>query len=159
MPGRASAHDHRVTAAGGAGLGRRHRSADGNRTRGSSYPRTHSHAHCNFAARLRAERTFSCSCQRKQPGKSSRPGEKLNHPAEKPVHSRERKRRKKKKNRSSNAGQGEAAEVDFLLASPGAPGRGACRRRAGQRGALAGSGRGAPVPPAPAGSMNESAWK
>ena len=45
------------------------------------------------------------------------------------------------------------------MASPVSPTRGACRLRAGQRGALAGSGRGPLVPPAPAGSMNESAWK
>lgn len=113
----------------------------------------------NFAARLETQSAFSCSCQRKQPGKSSQPGKKLNHPAKKPVHSKVRKKGEGKKNRSSNAGQREAAKVDFLLAYPGAPGRGACRRRAGQRGAVAGSGRGAPVPPAPAGSMNESAWK
>lgn len=114
----------------------------------------------NFAARLETQRALSCSCQRRQPGKSSQPGKKLNHPAKKPVHSKVRKKGGKKNiYRSSNAGQGEAAEVDFLLAYPGAPGRGARRRRAGQRGAVAGSGRGAPVPPAPAGSMNESAWK
>lgn len=112
----------------------------------------------NFTACLEAQHTFSCSCQRKQPGKSSQAGKKLNsQPRNQFI--QERERRKKKKNRSSNAGQEEAARVDCLLASPGAPGRGACPRKAGQRGALAGSGRGAPVPPAPAGSMNESAWK
>lgn len=120
---------------------------------------THTPTQGNFTARLEAQRTFSCSCQRKRPGKSSQPRKKLNHRAKKPVHSKVRKKERKKKNRSSSAGQGEAAKVDCLLASPGALGGGVCRRRAGQRGALAGSGRGAPVPLAPAGSMNESAWK
>lgn len=167
-PGPRSPHNHRVTAAGGAGLRRRgRRRADPNRRGHWSYPRTHSHAHCRARAtsrlaspRLATRRTSSCGSQRNTTRGSSQPGKKLNHPAKKPVHSKVRTKGKKIKNRSSGAGQGEAAEVDFLLASPGAPGGGARRRGAGRRAALLGPAAGRPSrPAAPAGSMNESAWK
>lgn len=162
----------RGTAAGGAGLRRRRRRRRGHRSAGP-HGRTGAarvpHARTptrrsNFAARLATQRAFSCSCQRPTtPGKSSQPGKTLNHPAQKPVHSKVRTKGKKKY-RSSEAGQGEAAAAkgDFLLASPGAPGR-----------VPAGAGRAARCPavrprgarpsvrpvPAPAGSMNERAWK
>lgn len=160
MPGRASTYDHRVTVAGGAGRERRLRSADRNRRGGSNYTRSHTPTHpathtplhglprstAHFLLQLSKETTGEKFTGRKEVETASQETSSF-------------KSEKEKKNRRSNAGQEAAARVDFLLASPGAPGRGACRRKAGRRGALAGSGRGAPVPPAPAGSMNESAWK
>lgn len=72
-PGRASTYDHRVTAAGGAGLESGLRGAGRNRRGGSSHTRSHTpthtgHAHATSRARLEARHTFSCSCQRKRPG-------------------------------------------------------------------------------------------
>lgn len=161
MPGRTYTYDHRGTAAGGAGL-ERLRSADRNRPGGSNYTRSHTPTHTATHTQLhglpRSTAHFLLQLSKETTGEKFTGRKEVEQPAKKPIHSRKRKK-KKKKNRSSNAGQEEAARVDCLLASPGAPGRGACPRKAGQRGALAGSGRGAPVPPAPAGSMNESAWK
>lgn len=161
---RTNTQEHRVAAAGGAARGGGSAAQVGTdpglelHARARALP--HAHATSPRLAWNQARFLSQLSKEKKNREKKVHSqGKKLKHPAKKPVHSKVRKKRENKKKERSHAGQGGAAKVDFLVSSPVAPVRGAWRRRAGQRGALAGSGRGAPVPPAPAGSMNESAWK
>lgn len=112
MPGRAYTYDHRVTAAGGAGLEKRLRGADRNRWGGSNYTRSHTPTHtathtqlhvwprstAHFLLQLSKETTGEKFTGRKEVETSSQEASSF------------KSKRERKKNRSSNAGQEEAAK-------------------------------------------------
>lgn len=129
-----------------------------------THPATHTQLHGSPGT----PNTFSRGCQKKQSEKSSQPGEKLKHPTPEAssfksekgkIKLKEKKKKRKKERKRSNAEQIEE------------PQRGTSLRPRELRMEVAAAGPGSVVPwlgpaagrpscpPAPAGSMNESAWK
>lgn len=163
MPGRAYTYDHRVTAAGGAGLERRLRSADRNRRGGSNYTRSHTPTHTPTHMQLhgspRSPAHFLLQLSKETTGEKFTGRKEVETSSQETSSFKSKRERKKKKIVAPTQVKEKQQRLTFFW-----------RPQEAREEVPAGAGPGSVVPwlgpaagrpsrLAPAGSMNESAWK